>query len=425
MSDIFISYRSTHYSQALALRQDLESRGFSCWMAPENIPGGSNYAREIPRAIHNCRIFVLLLTDDAQSDDSIWVPRELDMAVNKQKLILPIAPADFRVNDFFQFYLCFCQSYTGAGSWFQPPSSMIQRIREHLDGRPETRQPRQFASNPAPEPVPNPAPQFNPQPQGNPQTQSNSWAQPARSSWQESPAQEPAFAVHDPFGDGGAQAKTEADAYYYGSNGQQSYAQARDLYQQAAEAGNADAMWMLGNLHFFGLTGAEDHDTACRWYQQAAKAGHLAAMYDLGRCHYHGRGDYPQAFRWFKEAAQGGSIEAMIDLSRCYLRGEGTEKNAAQAVFWLEKAVREDSAKAKFEMAMMYFRGDGVARDYGRATKLFRAVANQGYGDAQYYLGYCYHAGKGVIPDARRAQSLYRQAMENGYTGEPYDQFKP
>lgn len=408
MSDIFISYRSTHYSQALALRQDLESRGFSCWMAPENIPGGSNYAREIPRAIHNCQIFVLLLTDDAQSDDSIWVPRELDMAVNKQKLILPIAPADFRVNDFFQFYLCFCQSYTGAGSWFQPPADMIQRIRGYLDGRQETRQPRRTA------PLPNPAPRPEPQPQ------------PAHTtSRQESAAQEPAFTVSDPLGDGGTQAKAQADAYYSGSGGQQSYSQAKALYEQAAGAGNTAAMWMLGNIYFFGLTGAEDPDTACLWYQRAAKKGDLAAMYDLGRCHYHSRRDFPQAFRWFREAAQQGSIEAMIDLSRCYLRGEGTEKNAAQAVSWLEKAVREDSAKAKFELAMMYFRGEGVARDYGRAARLFRAVADQGYNDAQYYLGYCYYAGKGIIQDRRRAQNLYRQAIDSGYIGEPYEQFKP
>ncbi len=407
MSDIFISYRSTHYTQALALRRDLESRGFSCWMAPENIPGGSNYAREIPRAIHNCQVFVLLLTDDAQSDDSIWVPRELDMAVNKQKLILPIAPADFRVNDFFQFYLCFCQSYTGVGSWFQPPADMIQRIRGYLDGRREPQRPCHTPPPPKPEPAPSPAPVYG----------SSAPKQPTTC--------EPTFTISDPLGDGGAQAKAQGDAYYSGSGGQQSYDQAKALYHQAAEAGNTDAMWMLGNICFFGLTGSEDHDAACLWYQRAAKLGNLSAMYDLGRCHYHGRQDLPQAFHWFKEAAQKGSIEAMIDLSRCYLRGEGTEKNAAQAVSWLEKAVREDSVKARFELAMMYFRGEGVARDYGRAARLFRTVADQGYDDAQYFLGYCYYAGKGVIQDRRRARNLYQQAIDSGYSGEPYENFRP
>lgn len=400
MSDIFISYRSTHYPQALALRRDLESKGFSCWMAPENIPGGSNYAREIPRAIHNCQVFVLLLTDDAQSDDSIWVPRELDMAVNKQKLILPIAPADFRVNDFFQFYLCFCQSYTGVGNWFQPPADMVQRIRSYLAGHQGSRQHRQTAAPATPAPT-------NPR--------QDAPATPRRSTDRQT----------KPAGDGGIQAKIEADACFSGNGRPQDYAQAYALYLQAAQEGNTDAMWMLGNLCFFGLTGAADPNAACQWYLQAAQQGHLSAMYDLGRCHYHGRQDFPQAFHWFREAAQRGSIEAMIDLSHCYLRGEGTEKNAALAVSWLEKAVREDSTKARFELALMYFHGEGVVRDYSRAARLFRSVADQGYHDAQYYLGYCYYTGKGVIQDRRRAQNLYRQAIDGGYNGEPYEVFHP
>ena len=60
-SQVFISYKSEDYQQADWLRSVLEQNGISCWMAPASIPGGSNYAKEIPRAIENCRVFVLVL----------------------------------------------------------------------------------------------------------------------------------------------------------------------------------------------------------------------------------------------------------------------------------------------------------------------------------------------------------------------------
>ena len=75
---VFISYSSRDYEQAQKLRIRLEQDGITCWMAPENIRAGQDYASEIPAAIANCSVFLLLLTDNAQR--STWVPKELDTA---------------------------------------------------------------------------------------------------------------------------------------------------------------------------------------------------------------------------------------------------------------------------------------------------------------------------------------------------------
>ena len=56
-------------------------------MAPACIPGGSSYAVEIPQAIRECKVFVLILSEKSQL--SKWVPRELDQAINAGKTVMP------------------------------------------------------------------------------------------------------------------------------------------------------------------------------------------------------------------------------------------------------------------------------------------------------------------------------------------------
>ena len=73
MKEVFISYKAEEYNEAMAVKQVLEANGISCWMAPESISGGSNYASEIPRAIRECTVFVLILSEQAQK--SRWVPK--------------------------------------------------------------------------------------------------------------------------------------------------------------------------------------------------------------------------------------------------------------------------------------------------------------------------------------------------------------
>ena len=79
---VFISYSTKDTTQAEWVRKILENNGITCWIAPRNIPGGSNYAREIPAAIRECQVFVLMLSHHSES--SIWVSKELDLAVNCQ-----------------------------------------------------------------------------------------------------------------------------------------------------------------------------------------------------------------------------------------------------------------------------------------------------------------------------------------------------
>ena len=107
MHDIFISYSTKDRQQAYEIRSFLTGKGISCWMAPESIPTGSNYTKEIPMAIRNCKVFLLILSENAQQ--SPWVLRELDGAVNNNRYILPYLLDDKPMEDEFQFLLTGCQ----------------------------------------------------------------------------------------------------------------------------------------------------------------------------------------------------------------------------------------------------------------------------------------------------------------------------
>ena len=61
MHDVFISYGSKDAGVVDAVCRVLETNGIKCWIAPRDIPTGSNYAREIPAAIRGCTVFLLMM----------------------------------------------------------------------------------------------------------------------------------------------------------------------------------------------------------------------------------------------------------------------------------------------------------------------------------------------------------------------------
>ena len=129
-ANVFISYKSEEFQIADWVRQTLESHGISCWMAPASIPGGSNYAREIPQAIRNCRVFVLILS--AQSQESQWIPREVDQAINMHKTIMPFMLEDCALRDDFNFYLSNVQRYAAYENKSRAMERMLREIQAIL-----------------------------------------------------------------------------------------------------------------------------------------------------------------------------------------------------------------------------------------------------------------------------------------------------
>ncbi len=127
MADVFISYKTEEFDEANWVKTTLETNGISCWMAPLSIPGGSSYAVEIPQAIRAAKVFVLILSEKSQL--SKWVPRELDQAINSEKMILPFVLEDCPLKDDFNFYLSNVQRYAAYENKAQAIEKMITRIK--------------------------------------------------------------------------------------------------------------------------------------------------------------------------------------------------------------------------------------------------------------------------------------------------------
>lgn len=100
---VFISYSSKDINYVMQITEAMELSGISYWRAPDRIPAGSNYAKEIPKAIRECDLFLLVYSDNAQQ--SIWVEKEIDMAVCCKKTILPVKIDNCEFNELFKFYL--------------------------------------------------------------------------------------------------------------------------------------------------------------------------------------------------------------------------------------------------------------------------------------------------------------------------------
>lgn len=155
MKDIFISYKSEEYNTAKWVRDYFEKCGLSVWMAPEDIHGGGSYAEYIPDAIENCKAFVLILSEKAQN--SKWVTRELDQAINENKEILPFMIEKVELNKAFRFYLANIQAYP-AYSDIRGQLEIMTREILSIEGitvnKPEVKKPV-----PAVQPKPQPKPQ--------------------------------------------------------------------------------------------------------------------------------------------------------------------------------------------------------------------------------------------------------------------------
>lgn len=128
--DVFISYKSEEYNDAVWLTEMLTKEGISTWMAPRDIPSGSSYAREITAAIKGCKVFVLVLSNAAQT--SQWIPKEIDNAINENKLILPFMVEQCELNDEFKFFLSNIQFKEAYKNRKNALSELIDEIKEHL-----------------------------------------------------------------------------------------------------------------------------------------------------------------------------------------------------------------------------------------------------------------------------------------------------
>lgn len=133
---VFISYSSLDTQEANRVIRLLQQMKISYWKAPEMIPAGSSYAREIPQAIRECTIFLLIVSQASQ--DSVWVEKEIDTAIHYRRTILPLRIDDEPMNDMFYFYLNNVQAIFYHNNVTAAFQALEKRLKYLLAGERET-----------------------------------------------------------------------------------------------------------------------------------------------------------------------------------------------------------------------------------------------------------------------------------------------
>lgn len=107
MPDIFVSYASADRDAAFRIVGFLEGQGIHCWVAPRDVAPGVEYGHAIINAIEQCKALVLVLSD--QSNDSQFVRKEVERAVSKTKVVLPVRIREVTPSGSLEFYISSAQ----------------------------------------------------------------------------------------------------------------------------------------------------------------------------------------------------------------------------------------------------------------------------------------------------------------------------
>ncbi len=86
--DIFVSYSTRDKLFVDALVHRLEKAGYRCWYAPRDIAAGLAWPEAISRAIREIPLMLLVFSEASNSSEEI--SRELTLASNNKRVVLPV-----------------------------------------------------------------------------------------------------------------------------------------------------------------------------------------------------------------------------------------------------------------------------------------------------------------------------------------------
>ncbi|MBQ8315735.1 MAG: toll/interleukin-1 receptor domain-containing protein [Lachnospiraceae bacterium] len=133
---IFISYASVQKEAAERVCSFLEAGGKRCWIAPRDIPAGSNYGEEILRGIENSDALVLVF--DAAANESQHVLREVERAVSKKLPIVVLRLDDTEPSKAMEYFLLSIQWLDAKGMTERSFGELEKALERQLENKEET-----------------------------------------------------------------------------------------------------------------------------------------------------------------------------------------------------------------------------------------------------------------------------------------------
>ncbi|CBJ48465.1 conserved unknown protein [Ectocarpus siliculosus] len=197
---------------------------------------------------------------------------------------------------------------------------------------------------------------------------------------------------------------------------------AEEWYRKAA-VGNPpqpDACFQMARIHHEGIGAPCDPTRARELYDEALQAGSSAAAYFLGQRFHVGDEDLGiapdgvRALKFLRQASEKGHAEATFYLAQAHRSGcpeMGLSQDLGVFGELVQQAAAAGSADALFALGSAFFHGeDGFARDPRAAFRCYSSAADDGHADASYCLGVMQYA----MGDAEEAFRRYQTAAEAG-----------
>jgi TPR repeat protein len=159
-----------------------------------------------------------------------------------------------------------------------------------------------------------------------------------------------------------------------------------ELYEKAANLGNAFATDNLGNCYEDGIGTYVNRKKAFELYKKSANMGNVSGINNLGNCYNIGVGtdvDDAKAFELYQLAANLGNVTGIYNLGYCFESGTGTSVNKKMAFELYQKAANLGSIGAQCDLAFMYENGVGVVKNINLAIYWYKKSSEQGNQDAQ------------------------------------------
>jgi hypothetical protein len=393
--DVFISYSSHDKLTADAACAALESRGIRCWIAPRDVFPGEEYAASLVRALHECRVMVLVFSSGANRSPQVL--REVERAVSRGVPILPLRIEDVPPSEAMEYYI---SSRHWLDALTAPLEQHLIRLAEtvkillsraEVDARSHRLDPavqtvgtvrdvgRQVDAAAVPKSAPPIAPEnFQPTPSAstkptgkfasttvilvslvavlciaiviiviihfhNP-TVPTQIAAPSRTSAPPNNTQQPA---------------ASSTAQLSSSSQANSSTPQVDVNSQPVPA--SSSLPSPPTIISSPSANANAHKPAPA-ANSASSATNPAQEFLQGLNDYQG-GRYPQALTLFREAAAQGNAPAQNYLGLMYMNGTGVNTDYAQALNWYNKAAAQGNYSGECNLGIMYDRGLGVPKD--------------------------------------------------------------
>jgi len=119
--DVFVSYPHQDKAIADAACAKLEADGIRCWVSPRDVPPGAEWAGAIVEAIDNCRVMILIFSEDANR--SKQVHREVQRAFDGEKPVVPFRIENIMPEKSLAYYM-------GSVHWLD---ALTPPLEQHLE----------------------------------------------------------------------------------------------------------------------------------------------------------------------------------------------------------------------------------------------------------------------------------------------------